>query len=202
MNIDEIRAEIPNTFGSWEDMEQWAYAHDKPFGDSKFNLLMRIAHWFVDKSFEAGKADAIVVPDNAAIAESWHEGYKIGFDDAARDPHAWYVLDKNGEQVHIGDTVIDCIDGTSRKVLGMFISASSDEMYLTCSGSVALRAKACEKEPHDSWGKVKDDLAAIILCAMESGDSYSGIDDEVSARLNADEFISRICNLAEVDKCK
>lgn len=40
-------------------------------------------------AFEAGKS----------------EKYSKGYDDAAKDPSAWYVLDKNGKEVYIGDTV-------------------------------------------------------------------------------------------------
>lgn len=32
--------------------------------------------------------------------------YQRGFEAAACDPKAWYVLDKNGEKVHLGDSIV------------------------------------------------------------------------------------------------
>lgn len=125
------------------------------------------------------------------MAENWHAGFKKGYEAAASNPKAWYVLDRNGEKVHIGDKVIDYYHGHCDTVRG-FGEWQGKRQILVSDGSIALCFDEFEKAISDTPEKIKDELSDIILYAMKSGKQFDGIDADVSANLNADDFISRI----------
>lgn len=144
--------------------------------------------------YESGKADGYqkgYSECDADIEFNKKDQYNLGYRRASLDPKAWYVLDKNGEKVHIGDTVI-LSNGKETVVQGLNSNGifSAPEV----GGLAEFGNARFEKVIYDSRERIKDDLSDIILHAMKSGRHFDGIDPEASANLNADEFISRILN--------
>lgn len=141
------------------------------------------------RGFEAGKAEGHIC-DEGCCESKW----ELGFEAAAKDPKAWYVLDKNGEPVHIGDKVkltnneVAIVQGLG---LGAIFAVPKGKGY------TIFETDYFEKVTPDTCEKIKDELSDIILYAMKSGEEFSGIDPDASANLNADEFISRILNAQE-----
>lgn len=144
-----------------------------------------------EKGFKAGKAEAIVVPDNAAIAKADHEGFERGYGAAAKDPKAWYVLDKNGKQVHIGDKV-KLTNNETVHVQGL----GSCAIFAVPRGHgyTIFETDYFEKVIPDTRKKIKDELSDAIW--------YGWSECEIGTANNpeelAEQFISRIEEL-EVD---
>lgn len=114
MNIDEIRAEIPKALtGSCVSSIVWirnngnpTYPDNNPAGDDFQTAARMLVNW----AYEAGKADAFPTAEEAsqlsieANIEACND-YQRGYEAAAKDPKAWYVLGANNLPIHIGDTV-------------------------------------------------------------------------------------------------
>lgn len=104
MNIDEIRAEAKGAFASLAATQRWIgdklgiYELD---GDTNCEIA---ANLLVDWAYEAGKADS-EVEWIAQDMKTREEMYARGYEAAAKDPKAWYVLDKNGEPLHLENKV-------------------------------------------------------------------------------------------------
>lgn len=165
MNIEQIRAEIPEAFTDFNGVFAWIVSHGMSEYSSEHSHLYDIqtaARMLVDQAFEAGKADAIVIPDNATIAkisnESFDCGFEAGYNNAAKDPKAWYVLDKNGEQVHIKDKTT-LPNGTTKtiKALGDGGGCSTNTTWIDLG--------KCEKFTPDSWEKFAEDLSNQLVNA-------------------------------------
>lgn len=186
--IDEIRAEIPKAFGEISsDIRDWMRNNGSPeFQHTSYvDACVAATHILVDWAYEAGKAEAIVVPDNAAIAKADHEGYNRGYEDAAKDPKAWYVLDKNGEQVHIWDETGD------GKVIKLGYGHYINKMMVVVSkesGTIEIPADECEKVISDTREQIKDDLINAIWASWHN----CGINKANSPAELAEQFINRI----------
>lgn len=167
MNIEQIRAEIPKVMNSrLRDRVQFIKEHEPNYrvtpsgGDG--SVTDHVIRVLVDMAYEAGKADAIVIPDNATIAkisnESFDCGFEAGYNNAAKDPKAWYVLDKNGEQVHIKDKTT-LPNGTTKtiKALGDGGGCSTNTTWIDLG--------KCEKFTPDSWEKFAEDLSNQLVNA-------------------------------------
>ena len=192
MKIEEIRAEIPKVYSTVYSMKQWLNMSGVENTNSMKipEMIAAIALIFVDTAYKAGKAE---IPECLECKSGDYEkgfkagyehacnkvnqskilsdGYTMGFAEAAREPSAWYVLDKNGEQIHIGDTVID-EDGDEETVdyLG---SACLVSDY----GLIPHESNDCEKVTPDSWEQWEDDLETEIANALMAGqlnESYEG----------------------------
>lgn len=172
MNITEIRDEIPKAFkDNFASPDHWIRDH----GGNKdthgigpyVKDVQAAARMLVDWAYEAGKAEA------------------------AKDPKAWYVLDKNGEQVYIGDTAktiygeqftVECLGNESLTTWKK--DGISQESYID---------SYLEKVIPDSWEKWEQDLAKKI----EPG--IFGCFSEEAAEIEAESFANRAKKLAEVD---
>lgn len=218
MNIEEIRAEIQKVFDDdWHTAVEWirdqgvAWPVDGGTSAEDYCKVTEIlvdrayeagqnsganydrgVKYGYDKGFEAGKAEAIVVPDNAAIAkaenEGWDCGYDVGYEAAAKNPKAWYVLDKNGEQVHIGDTVIVSVPNYQQQEWRVFNLGENE----VCNGfRDKCYARYIEKVTPDTREKVKEEL---IRCLAKDTDE---VPDDITCGDLAEQFISRIEALGE-----
>lgn len=140
-----------------------------------------------EKGFKAGKAEAIVVPDNAAIAKADHDGFERGYAAAAKDPRAWCVLDKNDKQIHIGDQVKHD-SGRIKTIKGL------GEGGAFSTNTTFMNFKEWQKVIPDTRKKIKDELSDAIW--------YGWSECEIGTANNpeelAEQFISRIEAL-EVD---
>lgn len=170
MNIDEIRAEIPKAFGSDPFSESdWIREHGNPEYPRNSSILSDFktaARILVDWAYEAG------------ISESGKKLYEKGYEAAAKDPKAWYVLDKIGEPVYIGDRVkhpnwYGASD--SEKVIAL------GENEIHCNGYSAP-ADMCEKVKPDPWEDLREKLVHIIASRQwggkTCGEVAQGIIDE------------------------
>lgn len=212
MNIEEIRAEIPKAYATTYCMKRWlyengvedAYSMDVPdVIPSNARILVDMAYEAgkavipeclecksgdYEKGFKAGKAEAIVVPDNAAIAKADHEGFERGYEAAAKDPKAWYVLDKNGEKGHIGDPV-KLTNNETVHIQGL----GSCAIFAVPRGSgyTIFESDYFEKVIPDTREKIKEELAGKISTIFAKS-----FEDQQNI---AEQFISRIEAL-EMDK--
>lgn len=103
-------------------------------------------------AYEAGKNDR---PQTTHSLENSIE-YQLGYEAAASDPKAWYVLDKNGEQVHIGDKVKSNLDNYSAEVTGLF---PEGVFVLNCG---YLTTENIEKVIPDTKEKIIRELTDLI----------------------------------------
>lgn len=164
----------------------WAYEAGKAEGIQEAQHMTYDAAY--DRGYEEGKAEAIVVPDNAAIAKADYEGYERGYDDAAKDPKAWYVLDKNGEQVHIWDWGKSSEwDDDEILVIGL----GDGEIIGSCTGNLNIQNKEFEKVIPDTREKIKAEIAEKIVEGLHEGLAMG------AAEHYAEQFISRIEALEE-----
>lgn len=143
-------------------------------------------------AYEAGKAESIERARNA-IPDIQHRGYEDGYfcgaqqgyEAAAKDPKAWYVLDRNGERVHIGDNIKSFDNGTTKIAgfaYGKPILMDETDEFLRFS---RISHNDFEKVTPDTREKVRDELASNLLL-------YSDYDSSEKAIEAADYFISRI----------
>lgn len=173
MNIEEIRAEI-----------QLAYeAGLKRGGEISLSSLNEVelrGNPIYQKGYEAGKADG----QKSGVL--FNAAKQAGFDEAAKDPKAWYVLDKKGEPVHIEDKAT-LPNGVTKTIKAL----GNGGGYST--NSIWIDIDKCEKVIPDSWDKWANDLHNEICSARLSGfndEPYEGDWKSLVARAKA---------LAEVD---
>lgn len=211
MNIDEIRAEIPKAFGRFCTVSKvWLENNDVDTRDFELEDYPKTAvRILIDRAYEAGKAtgyqngwdfgytEGVEASENykrgfeAGKAEGQKSGVlfdaakKVGYDEAAKEPKAWYVLDKNGEQVFIEDTV-KYLD----EVLTVF--AINGDWIVPDESSRTIQADMCEKVIPDSWESLRDDIVEQLYASvpMKNDQPY---------KEKANEFIDRAKKLAEVD---
>lgn len=220
MNIEEIRAEIPNVFPPYREgtaycdwikqhckdynpddttlaqdsqlaatlLVDWTYeAGLKRGGEISLSALNDVelrANPLYQKGYEAGKADG----QKSGVL--FNAAKQVGFDEAAKDPKAWYVLDKNGEPVHIGD-VINSQSYREVKVIGFQNGACGISVAwsdLTLGHNVSAPAGNIEKVIPDTREKIKEELASAIWsdwfeCGMDKANNPDDL---------AEQFISRI----------
>lgn len=117
-----------------------------------------------DKGFEAGKAEGFNDRDFIEQSE-----YNRGYNDAAKDPKAWYVLDKNGEHVHIGDKV-KLTNGETVTVQGL----GSCAIFAVPRGSgyTTFETDYFEKVIPDTREKVIKDFASIFGCTEITAEKF------------------------------
>lgn len=216
MNIEEIRAEIPKVFTDEPyDVAPWIWAHgDSSYQRSYIGGEDEqvAANMLVDMAYKAGlkraNENSLSALNDAELRGNpiYQKGYEagkfdgqkggvlfnavrqVGFDEAAKDPKAWYVLDKNGEQVHIGDGATKD-DSAIREV-----AALGEDIIYFRSGSLAL-AKYCEKVIPDTREKIKEELGDVMLAVIEH--DLISFDETLSADDLAEQFIARIEALVE-----
>lgn len=113
------------------------------------------------------------------------KGYTDGYEEAAKDPKAWYVLDKNGEQVHIRDA-ITLSNGAVKKIkaLGYGGGCSTNTTWIDLS--------KCEKIKHDTREKIKEDLFFLLYGLLGDQIDEKLWKPEETASDVAEKFISRI----------
>lgn len=139
----------------------------------------------INKGLADGAAWASEV--NQAALEFYD--YKRGYDDAAKDPKAWYVLDKNGEPVHIGDTVQSELSYLPEYTFE--VSGFTDD-GITDSYGGWHRASYIEKVIPETREKIKEDLTDAIW-----SDWYESEENDTHSPSElAEQFISRIESLA------
>lgn len=174
MNINEIRHEMKTVFN---DGYEYAIDFIRNHGNPDYPNY--------NDPRDDYKTAALLLVDMA---------YKEGKNEAAKDPKTWYVFDRHGNHLHIGDIInshyrLDLqVSGFRNGPFGVGV-----EWWDNISGSYrAAYSEDVERVIPDTKEKIKEELADIILNAIESGEQFNGIDPEASANLNADEFISRI----------
>lgn len=118
------------------------------------------------------------------------KAYADGYEAAAGDHKSWYLLDKNGEKVHIGDKVSNGVK--INEVKGFWFLQPFDFSCFIYSHDSWDYTGECKKVDNEAQEKIKEELSDIILHAMKSSECFDGIDKDVSANINADDFISRI----------
>lgn len=132
---------------------------------------------------EAGRSEAVIVPDKAMIAKAENEGYECGYEEAAKDPKAWYLQDKHGEPLHLGDQA-----KTSEGIVRVSeITVNVDPManrIFGCNANSEWEYKPwkIEKVTSDTREKIIKELADWL----ESGCSYQTCNDL------AEQFVSRV----------
>lgn len=189
MNIDEIRAEIPKAnLGR----VQWIRDHGEPdYPDDKYpfedieHVIEKFVDWAYEAGIEQGGKNSLSALNEVGLREN--PIYQKGYEAAAKDPKAWYVLDKHGEQVHIGDIYKR---GT--------IEETVDELGLANDGHPSINghyADCCEKVTLDTREKIIEDLA-IQFSAIEN-DGIVDVDDDL--RAFAEQIVARVEALRAVD---
>lgn len=108
------------------------------------------------KGYEAGKENCSELKESA-MSENWHDGYRRGYEDAAKNSKAWYVIDKHGERVHIGDTV-ETINGKT------FVVNCLGDGYITRWSDDGLKQELfnssyVEKVTTDTRERIIDELS-------------------------------------------
>lgn len=195
MNIDEIRAEIPKTIDKLDrkglfdvavgkstalSFAEAAYeAGVKRGGEISISALNEVElreNPVYQKGYEAGKAVDFEAHCDA-IENNRQKWFEAGFEHAAKDPKAWYVLDKNGEKIHIGDTVYGAIGNMKVEALGDGWIRAID-----CDAGCNL----IEKVILDTREKIKHELMSYFIPATYDGDDVSRGEDL------AEQFIARI----------
>lgn len=176
MNIEEIREEIKESFMEWDTLSQKMTCKGLGFNKEwpDFPVIGIYVLGLVGAAYDAG------------IGENGRKLYEKGFEDAAKDPSTWYVMDENGEQIHIGDTV-KTIHGDKFKVecLGNDALTTWNK-----SGTVqdSYQASALEKVIKETRENAKESIAYSLI----------GISDSVApmpyecALVVAEQIISRI----------
>lgn len=193
MNINEIRAEIPKAFSHERDhaydwLIEFSEQEDLDPDTPRWEDNQAAARKLVDWAYEAGKAENFKNCFEDA-AEQRKSGYLEGFDAASKDPKAWYVLDKNGEQIKLEDKV-KTSEGilTVTRICGdvepmeCFILASDD------NGGWQFKPWKVEKVIPDNREKIKEEIADLLT---NSYDSKLWTEDLDEYKL-ADKIISRI----------
>lgn len=99
-------------------------------------------------SYEAAKNECsdCLLPDKELSDNQYQEAYDKGYEAAAKDPNAWYVLDKNNRPAHIGDKVIQ--NDETHTIFGL----GNDEVFdhwWSCSPATSV-----EKITPDSKEKI------------------------------------------------
>lgn len=184
MKLDEIVTEIIGAFQEWETlsakMSSRYIVHDNDWPD--FQAVGIYVLFLANMAYEAGKAEN---PKNCFedAAEQRKSGYLEGFDAAAKDPKAWYVLDKNGEQVHIGDWIIN---GDGQKE----IVDTLGDGFVYVDESIYRSNEITKVEP-DTREKIKEEMAERIAAGIHDGLAMD------AAEIYAEEFIARIEALEE-----
>lgn len=181
--ISEIRAEIPKAFTGWhDDTVEWIQRHSRPDyqQDSPKHASREAARMLVNWAFEAGKAEQ--KEQHEAVIEQCYEY-------TAQDHKAWWVPDKHGEEVHIGDMYKDS-NGTRGKALGFVSYGDPVEMLISWGfdNCNVRNPNECEKVTPDTREKIIEDLAAQFS-AIEN-DGIVDVDDDL--RACAEQFISRV----------
>lgn len=168
MKIDEIRTQI-NEINSAKIFCISNGFMEPLQGNSWFQTAART---IANQSFIAGKSEA----RTELIGQSM-KSRQDAYDAAVKNPKAWYVLDKNGEQVHIGDSIIDS-DGELEEVFAI------GENVIVDSCVIYHDADKCEKVIPDTREKIKKELASNFI--------YTRIGNEEERLILAEQFISRI----------
>lgn len=157
-------------------------------------------HLLVKQAYEAGKEHGIALKETD-LAENWHDGYQRGIEDAkecndmdshhegfqdgydaaAKDPKAWYVTDKHGEHVHIGDKV-KLTNGETVTVQGL----GSCAIFAAPRGSgyTIFETDYFEKVIPDTREKIIEDLSACFA-PKEDGKQPKQLADWFVARVEA-----------------
>lgn len=140
------------------------------------------------EGFEEGKTEkqlAARISSTTWWQTALNQREQIGFDKAAQDPSAWYVLDKNGEQMHIGDKVK--YEDRDFEIDGF----SKDEIvFVAVNDSLTARyahANEIEKVPPDTRKEIKEELVITFTDCVTGEIDYEKNFDEL-----AEQFISRI----------
>lgn len=213
MNIDEIRAEIPKSLeGDAYKLMGWYNEHKKPYaaeicGCSEKGQREDNVRILVDMAYEAGvkrggeisisALNEVELRENplyqkgyeAGITESGKKLYEKGYEEAAKDPEAWYVLDNNGEQIHRDDKVR--VRGFSSERTVFALGDEAVIFWLDGSRLNSARSDLCEKVIPDTRDKIKYELTEALY-----ENAAPDIDAEEAAYI-AEQFISRIEALGE-----
>lgn len=135
----------------------------------------------VDKAYQTGKND---YPDYVLA-------YNDGYEAASKDPKAWYVLDMNGDRIHIGDEFTRGL-----------ITETVDELGIINGSNPSVNghyASFCVKVKPDTREKIVDELGKIILALIESDVDIELLDYDgiYSANDLAEQFVKRVEALKE-----
>lgn len=193
MNIDDIRAEIPKAFtDSWLDTIEWIknngspeYQNDNSATKDDQTAARILIDWAYEAGIIKGLADGAAWANETNQAASVFYDYKRGYNDAAKNPKAWWVPDKNGGAVHICEYVkVDDCDVPMR-VIGFSQDENGNMKFVDCEG-FQISADECEKIIPDTRDKIKEELAESFIW-----DGEDITEKDVALKL-AEKFISRI----------
>lgn len=213
MNIEEIRAEISTAYLTTHRMKRWLFENGVEDADSMSTAESApiIARMFADRAYEAGlkrggeislsALNDVELRGNPIYQKGYEAGKadgqksgvlfnaakQAGFDEAAKDPNAWYAVDKNGERIGVDDKTSD---GKTVSSLGIKRNPATLELrpYVIYAQGHWDWADSCEKVIPDTREKIKEELASAIWsdwfeCGMDKANNPDDL---------AEQFISRI----------
>lgn len=140
-------------------ISQWLIDHDIEEGDTMEGdvkkFAFEVANIAFNDGYEQGK-NSSTCPDCPGVDRQDIENM---IDDALVDPSRWYVLDKNGERVHIGDYIK--FEDKDKKIIGL----GNNELFSNFwNGSPAT---AFEKVIQDSVELIKDEMMEYVDIACD-----------------------------------
>lgn len=209
MNIEEIRAEIPKAYITTYRMRRWLAENgvEDAYSMEIADVIPTIARMLIDRAYEAGlkrggeislsALNDVELRGNPIYQKGYDagkfEGQKgsvlfdvarqVGFDEAAKDPKAWYVLDKNGEPVHIGDWC----NSPKWSDDEIWVEGLGDGVIIgSCTGNLDIQCNDLEKVIPDTREKIKEEL---IRCFAKDTDE---VPDDITCGDLAEQFIARI----------
>lgn len=131
LNIDEIRAGIPNAARMLVD---WAYEAGKAEGIEEG---FKSGRSFIEKSL--GEDGLQAIKDTVA--------YQEGYEAAAKNPKAWYVLGLKDKHVHIGDKI-------KYKDETFTVFSINGEWIQPSESDIIISAELCEKIANETTENV------------------------------------------------
>ena len=164
-SLEECRLRDDSAFAHW--IQKYADAEYDTSAWSWENDAYTMAIEAAKLAYEAGRRDTYS-PFWQDDGRSFNDGYKHGYEDAAEDPSAWYAKDKNGEHVHIGDSIKNNAGVTTVK--GFYFFSDGTPMVAYCPNGYlgSHNIGDCEKVTPATREKVVEDLAKTIKHVNES----------------------------------
>lgn len=104
------------------------------------------------------------LPDKELSDQEYGEAYDKGYEAAAKDPKAWYVEDKHGEPMRLGDEFRYSESGQIYECRGF--EFGDDAVFILDEGFYF--ADDCEKVILETREKVKEDIAYSLIGISES----------------------------------
>lgn len=165
------------------------------FGEEscKNHTCMEVGKEIARIAYEAGLREG-----GLKLGSEEHAEYKAGYEDAASNHEAWYMLDKNGEKVHLLDKV-KLSNGEQVIVHGL----THNGIYSIPAGHgvILFEPNHFEKILPDSEEKIKEELGDIILALVESDVETDVMDKYEIYTVNelVDQFYNRIADQVTKD---